>query len=208
MPVYLAALCHDGMPDAGVSAGIVRRADRTSGAYGPARIVQINAVCGEHVHICVPQARYRADIAPVSVEAVRPELFSRAEHVGDNILAEVLAGVRVILIRDQIRPELLPVEYIYAHGSKVALGLLWLLFKLGDISVLADAHYAKSRGFLHADLLHGDRARSAMLKMLTEHVGIVHLVDMVAREDEHIIRLKALYKPNVLIDRVRRAGKP
>ena len=44
--------------------------------------------------------------------------------------------------------------------------------------------------------------------MELQHRRVVHLVDMVARENEHIIRVIALDKADVLIDGVRRALVP
>ena len=47
-----------------------------------------------------------------------------------------------------------------------------------------------------------------MLDMLTEHFGVIHLIDVVAREDEDIIRVIHFDKTHVLINGVGRAGKP
>ena len=47
-----------------------------------------------------------------------------------------------------------------------------------------------------------------MLEMLTQHGGIVHLINMVAGEDEHVFGVIALYEADVLINGICRAGKP
>ena len=47
-----------------------------------------------------------------------------------------------------------------------------------------------------------------MLQMLSEHVGVVHLVDVVAGEDQYVFRVIVLDKADVLVDGVGRAGEP
>ena len=44
--------------------------------------------------------------------------------------------------------------------------------------------------------------------MLPEHVGIVHLVDVVAGEDEHVVRVVSLDKADILVNGVGSAGEP
>src|SRR5699024_1464426 len=112
-----------------------------------------------------------AHVAPVAVKAVGPELLARGEHVGDDVLAEVLGGVRVVLIGYQVGAQLLPVEDVYAHAGQVALGLLWLLLELVDVPVLAAGEDAEASRLLQGDLLDGYRAVGVVLDVLAEHVG-------------------------------------
>ena len=44
--------------------------------------------------------------------------------------------------------------------------------------------------------------------MLAEHLGIVHFIYVVAREDENVIGIVHLDKSDILIDSVGRSGKP
>ena len=130
------------------------------------------------------------------------------EHVGDDVLAKVLGGVGVVLISDQILPQLLPIEYVDAHGGQVALGLLGLLLKLVDKAVLPQVHDAETSGLLHEDLKHGDGAGGALLGVLPQHVGIVHLINVVAGEDQYVFRVIGLDKADVLVNGVGSAGEP
>ena len=83
-----------------------------------------------------------------------------------------------------------------------------LLLKLIYVPIRADVHYAEAGGLLHRDLQHGDRAGGVLLDMLAQHIRVVHLVYMVAREDQHVVGIVALDEADVLIDRVRGAGEP
>ena len=47
-----------------------------------------------------------------------------------------------------------------------------------------------------------------MLRVLAQHVGIVHLIDVVTGEYEHVFRVIVLDEADVLIDGVGRAGEP
>ena len=208
MSVYLAALGDDGVDYLGLRPRVVRRAYRAAAADRPCGVEQVYERGREHIHVRVPEARYRADVAPVALEAVRPQLFARGEHVRDDVLAEVLAGIWVILVGNQILAQLLPIEYVYAHRSQIALRVLGLLLKLADVAVLAKVHDAEARRLVHRDLEHGYRTRGVMLKMLAQHVGVVHLVDVVAGEDEHVFGVVVLDEADVLVNCVSGAGEP
>ena len=77
-----------------------------------------------------------------------------------------------------------------------------LFLKLVDVAVLAHVHDTEAGGFLEGDLKHGDGAGGVLLKMLAEHVGVVHLVDMVAGEDDNVFGVIGLDKAYVLIDSI------
>ena len=186
----------------------MRRLCHASRADGPARVIQVYERRRKHIHVRIPQARYRADVAPVAVKAVRPELFARREHIGDDIFAEVLARIRVCLVLDKVLAELFPVEYINAHRGKIALGLLGLFLELLDIAVRAEVHDAEAGHLLHGDLQNGDGARRVLFHVLAQHFGIVHLINVVARENEHVVGVIHLDEAHVLINGVGRAGKP
>ena len=61
---------------------------------------------------------------------------------------------------------------------------------------------------LHRDLQHRDRRRRAVRRVEPEHLRVVHFIDVVARKDQHIIRIVLIEEGAVLPDRVRRAGIP
>ena len=208
LTVNLTALCDNGVDNAGVLAGIGRGAHRAAGADGPGGIIEVNELRGEHVHVGVPEAGDGADVPPVALEAVGPELFAVCEHGGDDVLSEILAGIGILLVGDQVGTELLPVENVNAHGSQITLGVLGLLFELADIPVLTQVHNAEAGGLLHGNLQNRDGAGGVFLNVLTQHGGIVHFVDVVTGENQHVVGVVAFNEPHVLINGVGRAGEP
>ena len=192
-----------------VRADEVGRLDGGTGVDGPAGVVQVDAgTGGEHIHVGIPQGVDGAHILPVAVEAVSGQPFPGAEHIGDDVFAEVVGGVGVSLVRDEVFPQLGPGEHIDAHGGKVALGLGGLFLKFVDEVVFVHIHDAKARGFLHGDLQNGDGTRGTHLLVMLHHFGVVHFVDVVAGQDDHIFRVIHIQKTDVLIDGVGRALVP
>ena len=196
------------MHDLRLPADAVRRADGALGADGPLRVIEIDERGREHIHVRVPEADDCADVAPVALEPVRQELFPGGEHLGNDVLAEVLVGVRIRLILGQILAQHLPVKDVDAHTGKVALRVGGLFLELVDKAVRPDVHDAEARGLLHRHLNDRDRAGGARLLVRTQHLVIVHFVHMIAREDEHAVGIIHLDEVHVLIDGVGRAGKP
>ena len=156
----------------------------------------------EQIHVGLPETGDRADIFPIALKTIGEKLMARIQNGGDDIFAEVIFAGAVSLVRLQERLQHAPFEDVDAHGRIRALGLFWLLFKFIDGAVLAGIHNAKAGGFLERNLAHGDGAVGIALLMEAEHGGIVHLVNMVAGQDQHVIRVIALDKGDVLIDRV------
>ena len=191
-----------------MGADLVRRADGASRADGPLGIVQVDQLRREHIHIGLPQAGDGADVGPVALKAIRPELLAVPEHAGDNVLAEVLVGVGIIFVGNQVLAQLLPVEDVNAHGGKGALGVLGLLLELFHIAVRADIHNAEAGGLLQRDGQDRDSASGVVLQMLAQHVGIVHLINLVTGEDENVFRVIFFNEGQILVNGVGRAGEP
>ena len=80
--------------------------------------------------------------------------------------------------------------------------MLRLLLKLVDLAVLVGVHNAEALGLLQSHLQHGDGAGGLGLLVLGHHVGVVHLIDVVAGEDDHIVRVVQVQEADVLIDGV------
>jgi len=94
-----------------------------------------------------------------------------------------------------VRPEVDPVlgqpagerllrEDIDAHRCEVALGLLGLLLPLGDPVVLVEGEDAHPGRLGERDPPYGDRDVRAVAAMGGHERRVVHLVDVVAGEDE------------------------
>ncbi|KMR64665.1 hypothetical protein EY01_15410, partial [Staphylococcus aureus] len=93
------------------------------------------------------------------------------------VLAEVVAGVGVLLVLNEVLPQLLPGEHIDAHAGQVALGLLGLFLELGDVVLTVHGHDAEAGGLCPGHLQHGDGAGGARLLVGLHHLAVVHLVD-------------------------------
>ena len=92
--------------------------------------------------------------------------------------------------------------------SDSAAGCCRLLLELDDALVGIDAHHAKLHRLLsrHLDAVH--RERGATARVLVEHYRVVHLVDMVAAEDQHDLGPRLAQQVQVLVDGIGGAGVP
>ena len=101
-----------------------------------------------------------------------------------------------------------PRENVNAHRREVALGMRGLFLEFRDRVVFVHAHDAKARRILPGHLHNGDGTVRARFFVVGEHLGVIHLVDVVAREDEHILGVVHVDKADVLEDGVGRALIP
>ena len=83
-----------------------------------------------------------------------------------------------------------------------------LFLEFRDRVVFVHAHDAKARRILPGHLHNGDGTVRARFFVVGEHLGVIHLVDVVAREDEHILGVVHVDKADVLEDGVGRALIP
>ena len=56
----------------------------------------------QNLHICLPEGRDRSDILPVSLKVVGVHFSSVLQKVRDNVVSEVVLGVRIRLVLDQV----------------------------------------------------------------------------------------------------------
>ena len=83
-----------------------------------------------------------------------------------------------------------------------------LFFKFRNRVVFIHIHNTKARRILPWHLHDGDGAICARFFVVSEHFSVIHLVDVVAREDEHILGVVHVDKADVLEDGVGRALIP
>src|ERR1700678_3392019 len=86
--------------------------------------------------------------------------------------------------------------------------MLPLLQKACNAMLTVDVDHAEMARFGWIGGQSRDRDIGASVLMLFEHTPVIHLVNMVAGEDEHILRLFRTNGIDVLIDRVRRSHVP
>ena len=106
-------------------------------------------------------------------------------------------------------------EDIDAHRGKREVRLVgdaWriggLLDEVEDLVLLVDMHDAEAGRFhaRHFQAANGDIG--AGIHMLLKHVFIVHLVDVIAGQDDHVLRIVGLDDIDVLVDGIGRAFVP
>ena len=188
---------------------VVRRKARILGVDAPLLIVQVNRHGhAEQVHVRFPQGLNRADVLPVALEVVCHHNLLVVQHRGDDVLAEVVGGCLVCLVRGQVRAELRPREDVNAHGRLVGLGLLGLFFKFNNVVVRVRIHDAEAARFFPRHRAHSNRRIRAFADVVLQHGVVVHLINMVAGKNQDVIRVILLDKRHVLIDGVCRAAIP
>ena len=187
----------------------MRRHARITGVDAPALVVQVDRHGHfEQVHVRFPEGFDGAHVLPVAVEGVGIQVLAGLKHRRDDVFAEVVAAVRIGLVQLQVLAHFAPGEDVNAHGSLVALGLGGLLLKLGDAVVFVRVENAEARRFLPRHFAHGDGQIRAVFDVIAQHRVVIHLIDMVAGEHQHVLRVPLSDERNVLIDGVGRALVP
>ena len=177
------------------------------------------------VDIGLPEGIDGTDVAPVGFgfqprfdagfgKAMRHRL-AVLHDVGDQVIAEIMAGLGVLGILDQQGTQEIPVEDINAHRRQRVIriagdcGRVFRLFQEGqDAPGLVHIHDTKGGGF-HAR--HGQAADGhirAGIDMLAQHDLVIHLVDMVACQDHHIFDAIAVDDVDVLRHGIGRSAIP
>ena len=155
----------------------------------------------EQIHVRLPEAVDRADVLPIARELVGVELMPGLEQGGDDVLAEVVLTLRVGLVGLEELFQHAPLEDVDAHGGVGRLRVLRLFFKFVDRAVFARVHDAEAAGLLERHIAHGDCAVGAFLVVEGEHRRVVHLVDMVAGEDQQDLyaAVRAVQAPRLAV---------
>ena len=112
------------------------------------------------------------------------------------------------MIRDQSRAHDIPAEDIDTHGRQVAVRLFGFLREFTDAAVFIEAHDTEAAGFFPGNLVDGDGKIGIGILVDPEHVVVVHLVQMVAREHQDMFRIVAVHIFDVSVDRICRTVIP
>ena len=86
--------------------------------------------------------------------------------------------------------------------GRAQFGLLGLFLEADHAAFAIDFHYAEVAGLSRLNQNGGDGHVGAGVTMLARHQVVIHLVDVVARQDEHVLRLLGADGINVLVHRV------
>src|SRR4029077_6920902 len=85
---------------------------------------------------------------------------------------------------------------------RAQLGLLRLLFKAGDAAALINVHDAEAITLARVNKNGGQRDVSACGQVLVHHELVIHFVNVIAGEDDHMLTLLAADGINILVNGV------
>ena len=132
-----------------------------------------------------------------------------------NILAEVVVGSHVRRIADQLLDQELGGEHVDAHGGERDIRAARHRLRIGRLFDEADdaagavhVHHAEAAGLVQRHLDAADGEVGALLDVCRKHGSVIHLVDVVASEDQHVRGRVVTDDVNILVGRVRGAGIP
>ena len=157
----------------------------------------------QQVHVALEVRFDRAYVAPVIVESITEHLLCR---VGDECRQDVAAEVAfargyISGVNERYHQRVLLKE-VDAHRDQVRAGLLRLLFKGNDAVVVVEDYGAEAMCLVHwhgADRNRDVRAGGAVD---VDQLIVGHLVDVVARQDQHKLGARLLNVVEVLVDGV------
>ena len=137
------------------------------------------------------------------------------DDMRDDVLAEVVARVRIGGVAPELVEQEFRLEHVDAHAGERCVGparhrgrVGRLLQERPDVVVVVDMHDAEAGRLAAWHLEAADRDVRPLLDVLAQHQLVVHLVDVVAGEQHDEARVVALDDVDVLIDGVRRADIP
>ena len=178
-PVDLAAVTDEAAVDLGGGADLGRCTLLGLGVDDPVVVVQVElGVVGQQRHVGFPVGLDRADVLPVAVELVAEDARVAIEHGRDHVLAEVHEVIA------EPAPERTLREDVDAHGGEVALGLFRLLLPVDDAVGLVERQDAHPRRIGQRNAANRDRHVGTAPAVGSEERRVVHLVDVVAGQDE------------------------
>ena len=204
--------------------GLCRRVVVPQRVGRPVAAIQVEARGDTaQIHVRVEVGFDRADVAPVrarivadAAEVARVDLALR-NHARDHVHAEVAAlvlGHRGVFV--QALHEFLGLEHVDAHRREAVAGVagdlgwiaLGLLLEARDAPFRVHLEDAELVRLALRDADGADREGGLVLDVLAQHRAVVHVVDVVAGEHEHVRRLPVLDRVEVVVDRVRGAAIP
>ncbi len=193
------------------------------GAQRPGLIIEIeNGRNGNEIHVGFVVGFDGADVAPI----LRPDFVLIYEVVGvdavfredarQNVAAKVMFRTRILGVGQQRGDQELRVENIDAHGGvdhvrveMRPLGRRRFFLEPVDPPVGVGFDDAKAADcLLRRDFECSDGRVASGIHVLLEHLLVVHLVDVVAGENDDVARVLASDRIDVLVHGIGRAQVP
>ena len=162
----------------------------------------------QQLHVGFPQALGGAHVLPVALEGIGEHAAAGVQHGGQHVLAEIVGRFFVFVVGDEEFADALPVENVDAHGGQVVFGLGRLFVEFHHPEVLVGVEDAEAGSLFHGHPHHGDGAVRLVLFMVSDEAAVVHLVDVVAGQDQQQFGIVAVHEIHVLENGVGRAAVP
>ncbi len=101
------------------------------------------------------------------------------------------------------------VEDVNAHRRQVAFVAIFRFFvELDDALLFIHLHDAEAVRLFQRHRHDADRQVGALRQVIVDHRAVVHLVDVVSRQNEHVVGAVLANEIQILVDGVRRASVP
>ena len=131
-------------------------------------------------------------------------------------MPEIVLGSGIFCVFQQFRQQRVRVEDVDAHRGidhvrherRAEAGVLRLLLETAHLAVLCHLYDAELIHILWPDGQGRQRHLGVRVHVLLQHAGVVHLVDVIAGEDDHVLRLFRADGVDVLVHGVRRTLVP
>jgi len=149
------------------------------------------------------------------LERIGKHLAVAGDGFGQDVAAEIVGGGLVGGVRGEQALEEASVEDVNAHGgengvraARQCVGHGWFLGEFRDPIPLGSGQHPEMLRLLrrHLDHSHGDVG--TLLHVVGDHRTVVHLVDVVTGEHQHVLGPVRYDQLDVLVHRVRRAPVP
>ena len=117
----------------------------------------------------LPERIDSSHIFPVAFEFVGIQLVAVIQHLRNDILAEIMVGIRILNVRQKQFAKLFPVKNIDTHGSKIALWFFRFFFEVNDTSAFVGIHDTETAGFFQWNLNDSDGGISTACLVVSKH---------------------------------------
>src|SRR5438105_11030196 len=184
------------------------------GAQRPGAVVQVeDRRHADQIHVGFVVGVDGAHVAPIQsilavfVDEVVGEDAVLRNDARKDVFAEIVMRLGILGIGKKDGDHQLRVENVDAHGGVAMSGVVRRLFRRGGLFLEADDapifidfdHAELLGGLFHRNLDNADGHIGAGVYMLLEHLGVIHLIDVIAGENENEFGALAADGINVLI---------
>src|SRR6266571_6266257 len=158
-------------------------------------------------HMCLPVGLHGAHILPVAGKGIGIDALASRHHCRNNVVAEVMLGGRSAgfsrsCVLDEDADQRVAIEYVDAHRTQCTARLLRLLLKRDDPPPGIRFQNAKTVTLL-GRYDHGAQGDiGTMLLVKGDHRRIVHAINMVTGQHEHIVATRFHNEAEILVNRV------